>query len=197
MSRIAALVVSALLIVLAGCSNDPEPPAATDPPSVSTTAEPSPAPNTSAPSTPTPSTAVNADACLQGRFRLARFVGVGASDTYGTGEGGDVQVQFDNGEYVLTAAGQDPISLTLAGQTGQLLVDGRVTGTYKTSGSNATFTVGDTSGEASLDVDGQQRTLTMDDIANVLAPKGTAVLACSDAGLVLALATVRLEFDPI
>lgn len=192
MSRIAALVGSALLIVLAGCSNDPAPPAATDPPSVSTTAEPS-----AAPSTPTPSTAVDADACLQGRFTLARFVGVGASDTYGTGEGGDVQVEFDDGRYRLTAAGEDPILLTLAGQTGQLLVDGRVTGTYKTNGSKATFTVGDTSGQASLDVDGQKRTLTMDDIANVLAPKGTAVLACSDAGLVVALPAVRLEFDPI
>jgi len=107
-----------------------------------------------------------------------------------------VEVQFDDGKYVLTAAGEDPISLTLAGQTGQLLVDGRVTGTYKTSGIKATFTVGDTSGRASLDVDGQQRTLTLDEIANVLAPKGTAVLACSDAGLAVAL-TFRLEFDPI
>ena len=191
MSRIAALVASALLIVLAGCSNDPEPPA-TDPPPVSSTAEPSPAP-----STPAPSTAVDADSCLQGRFKLARFVGVGASDTYGTGEGGDVQVQFDDGKYVLTGAGQDPITLTLAGQKGTLLVDGRVTGTYTTSGSKATFTVGDTSGQASLDVDGKKRTLTMDDIANVLAPKGTAVLACNDSGLVIAVTTVRLEFEPI
>jgi hypothetical protein len=192
MSKIAALVVPALLIGLAACSNDPERPSATDPPSVSTTAEPS-----AAPSTPTPSIAADGNGCLQGRYQLARFVGVGASETYGTGEGGDVQVQFDDGKYRLTAAGEDPISLTLAGQTGQLLVDGRVTGTYKSSGSKATFTVGDTSGEASLDVDGQQRTLTMDEIAGVLAPKGTAVLACSDALLIVALPAVRLEFDPI
>ena len=37
----------------------------------------------------------------------------------------------------------------------------------------------------------------MDEIGNVLAPKATAVLACSDAGLVIALASVRLEFAPI
>ena len=87
--------------------------------------------------------------------------------------------------------------MTLVGQTGTLLVDGQVSGTYTTSGSQATFTVGDTSGKASLDVDGQKRTLTMDDIANVLAPKGTAVLACSDSDLVIAVTTVRLEFEPI
>lgn len=193
MSRIAALVLCALLTVLAGCSNDPEPSPATDPaPSVSTTAAP-----TAEPSTPAPSTAVDADACLQGRFKLARFVGVGASDTYGTGAGGDVQVEFDDGQYVLTGSGQDPISLTLAGQTGQLLVDGRLAGTYKTSGATATFTLGDASGKASLEVEGQKRTLTMDEIANVLAPKGTAVLACKDAGLVIAMKTVRLEFERI
>ena len=115
MSRIAALVASALLIVLAGCSNDAEPPAATDPPSVSSTAAPS-----AAPRTPAPSTAVDAGSCLQGRFKLARFVGVGASETYGTGEGGDVEVKFDDGKYRLTGAGEDPITLTLAGQTGHV-----------------------------------------------------------------------------
>ena len=60
-----------------------------------------PAPS-AAPATPAPSTAVDAGSCLQGRFKLARFVGVGASETYGTGEGGDVQVKFDDGTYVLT-----------------------------------------------------------------------------------------------
>jgi len=187
MSRIAALLAGALLTALAGCSNDPEPPAATDPPPVSSTAAPSPA----------RSTAVDADSCLQGRYKLAGFAGVGASDTYGAGQGGDVQVQFDDGKFVLTGAGQDPITLTLVGQNGTLLVDGRVTGTYTTSDSKATFTVGDTSGQASLDVDGEKRTLTMDDIATVLAPKGTAVLDCNDSGLVIAVTTVRLEFEPI
>ena len=47
---------------------------------------------------------------------------------FGTGEGGDVRVQFTDKRYTLTGAGKEPITLTLAGQQGKLLVDGSVAG---------------------------------------------------------------------
>ncbi len=104
---------------------------------------------------------------------------------------------FDDGKYRLTGAGKDPITLTLAGQTGQMLVDGEVEGTYETNGGQATFTVGDTSGKATVNVGDQKRSLTMDEIANVMAPRGTAAVACDVDLMLIALTTVRLEFEPI
>jgi hypothetical protein len=201
MSRIAALVASGLLIVLAGCTNDPEPPAASDPPAASASVAPSTESATPSTESATPSaaesTSTDANACLRGRYQLARFVAVGASESYGTGEGGDVRVAFDDGKYRLTGTGKDPITLTLAGQTGRMLVDGEVEGTYETNGGQATFTVGDTSGKATVNVGDQNRSLTMDEIANVMAPRGTAVVACDVDQVLIALTAVRLEFEPI
>jgi hypothetical protein len=200
MSRIAALVAAALLVVLAGCTNDPEPPAASEAPVASEppAAGPSVAPSTeSATPSAAESTATDANACLRGRYQLARFVAVGASESYGTGEGGDVRVAFDDGKYLLTGAGKDPITLTLAGQTGKMLVDGEVQGTYETKGGQATFTVGDTSGKATVNVGDQKRSLTMDEIANVMAPRGTAAVACGVDQVLIALTAVRLEFERI
>ena len=94
----------------------------------------SPPPQAASPNAPNPSASSPAtpDAkCLDGRYRLVRFVGVGEKGTYGTGEGGDVTVTFDNGSYLLRGAGKDPIKLTLAGQTADLLVNGTVSGDYQ------------------------------------------------------------------
>jgi hypothetical protein len=79
------LLVAALILVVAGCSSSPsasDTPSPTQPTAATTTSNPTPA----APSSATP------DAnCLDGRYGLIRFVGVGAKGTYGTGEGGDAQ----------------------------------------------------------------------------------------------------------
>ena len=100
---------------------------------VSTASNPTPA--------ATPSSATPDANCLNGRYDLVRFVGVGAGD-FGTGEGGDVTITFDNGSYLLRGAGKDPIKLTVAGQTADLLVDGTISGDYRVAGNQATFTVG-------------------------------------------------------
>ncbi len=160
-----------------------------------------PAPAGPASSAPPASTAPSAEAstatfdCLTGTYRLTRFVGVGDKATYGTGEGGDVTVRFDDGTYELTSDGKDPVALTLAGQQGKLTIDGSVNGTLTGAGPKLTFTVGKSAGTAALSAGSQQRTLTMSEVASVLAPSGTGTLACRDDQAVILLSDIRLELE--
>src|SRR5215216_6218870 len=119
MKRLSIAVLTTLLLALTGCSGDS---AASDP----TSSPISESPAASATASPSASSgpAVPMNECLSGRYRLVRFVGAGERVTYGTGEGGDVTVRFDDGFYLLRGAGKEPIKLTLAGQTAGLLVDG-------------------------------------------------------------------------
>src|SRR4029450_4483692 len=107
---------------------------------------------------PTPSPAAPAADCLAGRYRLLQFVGVGDKGTFGTGEGGDVAVTFNDGAYWLGGAGKDPIKLTLAGQTADLLVDGSISGDYRVEGTKATFTLGEGSGSGQASARPPERT---------------------------------------
>ena len=114
MNRVAGLVAVAVLVVLAGCSNGTPTPATTSAPPVTdgSTSAPSAGPS-SASSSPaeTPgstSTALIPGAdCLTGTWRLVRFIGLGASATYGTGQGGDVTVTFDDGDVHHGRGGQE------------------------------------------------------------------------------------------
>jgi len=132
---------------------------------------------------------------MSGRYRLSRFVGVGASQTYGTGAGGDVRVTFDDGSYSMTGAGKDPMVLTLAGQQAQLLVDGTARGSFTTKASTADFTAGKATGSATLRAGSRQERLKMSQIATVLAPDGPAALACGRDQLIMVFEDVRLELE--
>ena len=88
-----------------------------------------------------PIPAVPVNECLSGRYRLVRFAGVGERGSYGTGEGDDVTVTFNEGSYLLSGEGKEPITLSLPGPTAGLLVDGTISGNYQVQGDRATFTV--------------------------------------------------------
>jgi len=136
MKRLLVAVAATLLLALAGCSGES---AATGPSTPTSPPSEAAAPDGSSPSASTSSPMLSD--CLNGRYRLVRFVGVGEKGTYGTGQGGDVTVTFDNGSYRLRGAGKDPIKLTLAGQNAGLLVDGTIGGSYQLHGDRASFTV--------------------------------------------------------
>jgi hypothetical protein len=144
---------------------------------------------------PTPGSVTPASSCLSGHYRLARFVGVGGNATYGAGEGGDVTVAFGSGTYELKGAGKKPITVTLAGQQASLLVAGTISGVHRAAGDKADFTIRQAKGSATLTAGGQTRTLTMDDIGNVLGLTGSGTLACSPGLLAVTLDNVRLEFE--
>jgi len=182
------LVALAALMAVAGCSNSQS---AGETPSP---AQPATSATTSNPTLTTPAPAAPAADCLDGRYRLVRFIGVGDKGTFGTGEGGDVAVTFDDGAYVLRGAGEDPIKLTLAGQSADLLVDGSISGDYRTAGTKAIFTVGKGTGSATLSVGSSKESVSMAQVGNVLAPDGEAGLACANDALIVTLQDVRLEF---
>lgn len=191
MKRLSVAVVATLLLALAGCSG-----AAASGPSTPT----SPPPQAASPDVPDRSASASVSAiqkCLNGRYRLVRFVGVGEKGTYGTGQGGDVTVTFDNGTYLLRGAGTDPIKLTLAGQTAGLLVNGSVGGDYQLQGDKASFTVGKSTGSATLQVGPVKKSLAISEVANVLAPDGEAGLSCANDALIVTLQDVRLELGKV
>lgn len=180
-----ALAARAALVVLAGCSGSPD--AA---PSASPSAVPTPAASSAAAS---PSLAtLPAAECLTGTWRLVRFVG--ASDqTYGTGQGGDVTVRFADGGYVLEGAGEEPLTITLGGRSGELTVDGRAEGTFALDGETATFTQRSASGSAELEAGTDRQRLGMDQVTRVVGLTGDGQIACTSDAMTVTLADVRLE----
>jgi hypothetical protein len=192
MRRLLLVAVAALMLAVAGCSSGQSPgdtPSSRQPETSATTSD-------AAPTAP-PSPATPAADCLDGRYRLVRFVGVGDKGTFGTGEGGDVAVTFNDGAYILRGAGKDPIKLSLAGQTADLLVDGSIGGDYRVEGTKATFTLGDGTGSATLSVGSSKESVSMAQVGNVLAPDGEAGLSCANDALIVTLQDVRLELGKV
>jgi hypothetical protein len=186
------VAVAALMLAVAGCSGGQSPgdtPSSRQPETSATTSDPA--------STAPPSPATPAADCLDGRYRLVRFVGVGDKGTFGAGEGGDVAVTFNEGAYMLRGAGKDPIKLSLAGQTADLLVDGSIGGDYRVEGNKATFTLGEGSGSATLSVGSSKESVSMAQVGNVLAPDGEAGLSCANDALIVTLQDVRLELGKV
>jgi Prokaryotic membrane lipoprotein lipid attachment site len=178
------LLAAVAALMLTGCSSSPSPNKAPSP-------TPAETPATTSSLTPTAATSPVAD-CLNGRYRLVRFVGVGERGTFGTGEGGDVTVTFDGGSYLLRGAGKDPIELSLAGQPADLLVNGTISGGYHTDGNRGTFTVAKSTGSATLAVGWWKESVSMAQVDNALA--GGAGLACTNDALIVTLQDLRLEF---
>jgi hypothetical protein len=194
MKRLFVAVLPAVMLALVGCSGNtatsgPESTPTSDPPAVG-------APTASNPSA-SPSSAVPATECLSGRFQLVRFVGVGDKGTFGTGEGGDVTITFNKGSYLLRGAGKEPIKLTLAGQTADLLVDGTIKGDHRVNGDRASFAVGESTGSASIRMGSSKESMTMEQVGSVLAPAGEAGIVCAKEALIVTLQDVRLEFGKV
>jgi hypothetical protein len=192
MRRLLGVATAALVLAVSGCSGSPSAGGTTSPAESESSA-------IASASTPTaaPSSAAPVVSCLNARYRLVRFVGVGEKGTFGTGEGGDVTVTFNNGSYLLRGAGKNPIKLTLAGQTADLLVDGKINGDYRVEGDKASFTVGESTGSATLTVGSSKGSVSMPDVGKVLAPDGEAGLSCANDALIVTLQDVRLEFGKV
>lgn len=194
------MAAAAVLIMLTGCTSGSGTPTPTTPSSAPSASAPSgsAAPSTSAGSgtpTSTSSGLVPGADCLTGTWRLVRFVGLGQQSTYGTGQGGDVTVAFDNGRYTLVGKGERPITVNLAGESASLTVDGTVSGSYQPDGGEMSFTIEEATGQGTLQSGEQKQNLPMASIGQVIAPQGKATLACPENVLLIALPTVRLELE--
>jgi len=192
MRRLLFVVVAALMVVVAGCSSSP---------SAGNTPSPSQPTSSAAVTTPTPAaapaTAAPDATCLNGRYQLERFDGVGDRKRYGTGEGGDVTITFADGSYLLHGAGNDPIKLTLAGLNADLLVNGTISGDHRVTGNQAILTVGESTGSMTLSKGWLKESVPMEQVGSVLATNSEAELACANDALLLTLQDLRLEFGKV
>ncbi len=190
-----AAVALAAVLGLAACSGGP---GASGPPTPTgeapTTSAPSGGESASAGPSPSALATLSPDRCLSGRYALLRFVAVGGS-TYGTGQGGDVVVAFDDGRYTLTGGGAKPLVVTLAGQTGNLTVDGESRGTYERRGAAATFTATSATGSGTLGdgAGGATQKVTMKQVDSVIGLAGPGQVACTAQAMTITLKAVRLE----
>src|SRR5829696_5343731 len=188
MRRLFFVVVAALMVAVAGCSSSP---------SAGNTPSPSQPTSSTAATTPTPATAAPDATCLNGRYQLVRFDGVGDRKRYGAGEGGDVTITFADGSYLLHGAGKDPIKLTLAGLNADLLVNGTISGDHRVTGNQAVLTVGESSGSMTLSKGWLKESVPMEQVGSVLATNSEAELACANDALLLTLQDLRLEFGKV
>ncbi len=192
-----ALAALGVTLGLAGCTGSPAAPTPSPSPadggSVSAAAPSSGTASAEPSAGASPSLAtLPASECLRGTWRLVRFVAA-SSETYGTGQGGDVTVRFTDDGYTLAGSGKKPVEVTLAGRTADLTVDGRATGSYALDGSKATFTDGPASGSATVRLGEQSQRLTMDQVTSVIGLKGEGQVACTAEAMTITLAAVRLE----
>jgi hypothetical protein len=202
MKRLLNGLLAVGLLTTAACSGTDPNPTPADSPAPASGSERS-SPGSSSASGSAIEQSLPAAECLSHRYRLLRFIAVGGNEAYGTGEGGDAYATFSNqapsdasaagGHYLLEGRGKDPIKLTLAGSTGDLTVDGTVEGTYELQGSQATFTSTTSAGSATLKAGGRTQKLTMTDVAAIIAPNGSAQVACTDKALTLTAQSVRFE----
>lgn len=200
--------LAGIVLALAGCSGGsssgssvsptPEAPSSSAAPSsaapsAASSASSSASSSSSASASPSPALAtLPPTQCLTGTWRLVRFVGA-SQQTYGTGEGGDVTVRFSDGGYTLLGAGKEPATVTLAGQTADLYVDGRATGTYRLRGDTATFRQTKATGSGLFALGRRQQQLTMSQVTRVVGLQGDAMVACTAQAMTVTLSSVRLE----
>ena len=104
-----------------------------------------------------------------------------------------MSVRFAGGGYTLSGAGAKPMTITLAGNSGNLVVDGRATGRQALSGSTATFTSSSATGSGTVELAGQQQRLTMKQVTNVIGLEGKGEVACTSQAMTITFPTVRLE----
>lgn len=187
-----AVLAAGAVLGLTACSATPASDGSASPAPAASPATPS-ADSPSLSSSPSSSLAtLPATRCLTGRYALVRFVAA-SGQTYGTGQGGDLTVTFDDGDYTLAGSGEKPMQITLAGSTADLRVDGRASGTYALDSTTATFKAGKTSGSGTVELGGRSQRLSMDQVTNVIGLAGKSEVACTADAMTLTFTRVRLE----
>ena len=112
------------------------------------------------------------------------------------GDGDGLRMSFTDGTWKLTGDAAETSEVEIGDIEAELTVDGSVEGTYAPrSGSTFEFTVGESTGKASLAGPGIDQQISMDQLALALTPNGTANVLCSDEDLTLDSETITLEME--
>lgn len=184
-----AVLLAAGLSLLAACTASPSAtaPATSAGPAITAPAAPSSA-------SPTATTTTEAAAaCPSGEYTMTSFAATGTNGALGKGNGGDVSAEFENGRYHIDFDDDEPIAITLDDDTGELLVDGSIEGTYTGTGENLTFTRGKVEGTAKLRHQGESRSLSIEQIAKVLGLSGKGSATCAGDNLTLTVGKTTVE----
>lgn len=184
-----AVLLAAGLSLLAACTASPSAtaPATSAGPAITAPAAPSSA-------SPTATTTTEAAAaCPSGEYTMTSFAATGTNGALGKGKGGDVSAEFENGRYDIDFDDDEPIAITLDDDTGELLVDGSIEGTYTGTGENLTFTRGRVEGTAKLRHQGESRSLSIEQIAKVLGLSGKGSATCAGDNLTLTVGKTTVE----
>lgn len=132
---------------------------------------------------------------MDGRYKLVSFASVGKDGSNGLGLGGDLAITFDGKKFVLARTGKKPAEITIGGIAANVTYNGKLAGTYAIADDqHVKFTPGKATGSATLQVaSGQKKTITGDQLAGVLIPKGTTEATCGEGTLLLKTDRVTLK----
>lgn len=192
----------ALLLALpafaVGCSAASATAPASPPPAISANPTPVSTVATTPATTESPSATATAPACPTGDYKATGFTATGLDASVGKGTVTDVDVAFRNGRYEFDFDGDHPAKLTLGKSTGQLRIDGEFTGTYSGQPDAISFTRGKSTGSARFLDKGKSRSVTMQQVARILAPQGKGSAVCDGAKLTITVGTLswNLVRDP-
>lgn len=190
-TRAPLILLAAVPALLVGCSGPSAASSAPPPPAVTASGTPvdasptAPGPGAS----PTTSEAV----CPSGDYTMKSFSVTGVNGALGKGTGGDAAVEFDNGRYAIDFDDDNPIALTTRGDTGQLVVDGEIKGTYTGSGDSITFKLGTATGRATIKGEGKSRAVKLDQFAKLIGLNGKASASCSGDNLTIKVSQGTFE----
>lgn len=184
-----ALLV-AVPALLVGCSAAAAPASAPPPPAI--TANPTPV-STDATAAPPATTTAPAAACPSGDYRATSVALAAPGASPGKGTVTDVDVTFRNGRYVFDFDDDHPVTVTIDKRSTRVRVDGEIRGSYTGTPDALTFDVTGTEGSARFTQDGRNRSLTMQRVADLVAPQGKGSAVCNGDDLTLSAGTLTWE----
>lgn len=207
--RTTLVVVGMCLTGLVGCSSggdsgDPQNPASgisVRPTQSTTTQSPSSSAEepTAGASTGESTSTAPSNGCPNGVYEIEEFTGkvpLPGTDSPMRGDGDGLRMTFADGTWTLTGDSSETSEVEIGEIEAELTVDGSVEGTYDVrSGSTFEFTVGESTGKASVAGPGVDQKISMDQLALALTPSGTANVLCSGEDLTLDSETITLEME--
>lgn len=107
-----------------------------------------------------------------------------------------MSMTFDGGSFVVRSGGDEPGTIVMGGKSGDLALDGELTGRYsRPTGNLVTFTAGKNTGTVSLRdrESGEEGRITPDQLAEVLVPTDTAAVTCTGDQLTIENQRLNLE----
>ena len=110
-----------------------------------------------------------------------------------TGDGGGIAITFDGAVTGWSRRAKKPATITIGGDTGELELDGRISGSYQLKGEKVTFAVTKSTGSVILrDDTGKEQKRPASQFAGVMGPSGSGTVECTDTGATLE--TKKQEF---